>query len=277
MDDYPAQSTGRRLALAKWIGNAGNPLTARVAMNHLWLRHFGRGIVATPENFGTNGARPSHPALLDWLAAEFMAGGWKMKPMHRMIVTSSTYRMASTPDDADATRDPDDIGLWRMPARRMEAELVRDNLLYVSGALDLSRGGPDIDHMQGLASRRRSIYLRTAAEREVEFLKIFDGPSVNECYQRHPTVLPQQSLALANSELTLAQSKALAKLLSDAAAGSEEMFVRGAFQRVLARGPTEEELKTCCDFLNGGAFDSVRSRENLILVLFNHNDFVTIR
>ncbi len=273
-DDYPAVSTGRRLAFAKWLANADNPLTARVAMNHVWLRHFGRGIVATPENFGTNGARPSHPALLDWLAAEFMADGWKMKTIHRMIVTSSTYRMASTPDEADAKIDADDIALWRMPARRMEAELVRDNLLYVCGTLDLTPGGPDIDEMQGLISKRRSIYLRTAAEKEVEFLKIFDGPSVNECYQRHPTVMPQQSLALANSDMTQAQSKLLAKRLADETAGSEEAFVRGAFDRVLARIPTPEELAACLAFLKG---DSSRSRENLVLVLFNHNDFVTIR
>ena len=276
-DDYPAQSTGRRLAFAKWIANADNPLTARVAMNHLWLRHFGRGIVATPENFGTNGARPSHPALLDWLASEFTANRWKMKPMHRMIVTSSTYRMASTPDEMDAKLDPDDIALWRMPARRMEAELVRDNLLYVSGALDPARGGPDIDQTLGLVSKRRSLYLRTAAEKEVEFLKIFDGPSVNECYQRHPTVLPQQSLALANSELTQAQAKALAQQLGGEATGNDEAFVRGAFQRVLARTPTEEELKTCRAFLSGGGSELDRARANLILVLFNHNDFVTIR
>ena len=106
-------------------------------------------------------------------------------------------------------------------------------------------------------------------------MKIFDGPSVNECYQRHPSVMPQQSLALANSELTLAQSKALAKRLGDEAGGSDEAFVRGAFQQVLARVPTGEELKTCRAFLGGG--EASRSRENLILVLFNHNDFVTIR
>ncbi len=273
-DDYPAQSTGRRLAFARWIASADNPLTARVAMNHLWLRHFGRGIVTTPENFGTNGARPSHPALLDWLAAEFMETGWKMKPMHRMIVTSSTYRMASTPDEANAQRDPDNPGLWRMPARRMEAELVRDNLLHVSGALDLTRGGPDIDHAQGLTSKRRSIYLRTAAEREVEFLKIFDGPSVTDCYQRHQTVMPQQSLALANSELTIERSKELARTLGD---GAAEDFVRSAFQRVLARVPTIQEMTACGAFLNRSGSDPARCRENLILVLFNHNDFVTIR
>jgi hypothetical protein len=295
-EDYPTVSTGRRLAFARWIANPDNPLTARVAMNHLWLRHFARGIVATPENLGNDGARPSHPALLDWLAAEFMANGWQMKPMHRMIVTSNTYRMSSTPDEADAAIDPDNIYLWRMPTRRMEAELVRDNLLYASGSLDLTAGGPDIDNLEGLKSKRRSIYLRCAAEKEVEFLKIFDGPSVNECYQRHPTVMPQQSLALANGELTLAQSKLLAKQLSGQAKDSDEAFVWAAFQWVLSRVPRTEELTACVEFLHAKASapvaaaateaapaenpapaDSLRIRENLVLVLFNHNDFVTIR
>ncbi|MDB6155359.1 MAG: hypothetical protein JWL90_3812 [Chthoniobacteraceae bacterium] len=282
-DDYPAVSTGRRLAFAKWLVQNDNPLTARVAMNHLWLRHFGRGIVATPENFGFNGARASHPALLDWLAAEFMANGWKMKPMHRMLVTSNTYRMASTPDAADLKLDTDNLFLWRMPTRRMEAELVRDNLLYVAGSLDLTRGGADIDQMQGLTSKRRSLYLRSASEKEVEFLKIFDGPSVNECYQRHPSVMPQQSLALANSELTLAQSQVVAKRLSEQAGANAEAFVRQAFERVLSRIPSDDELGACLAFLNAPsndpaqAPDPMRLRENLILVLFNHNDFITIR
>jgi hypothetical protein len=295
-DDYPTTSTGRRLAFAKWIANPDNPLTARVAMNHLWLRHFGRGIVATPENLGHDGARPSNPALLDWLAAEFMASGWRMKAMHRMLVTSSTYRMSSTPDEADAKIDPDNVHLWRMPTRRMEAELVRDNLLYVTGSLDLTMGGPDIDNAQGMTSKRRSIYLRCAAEKEVEFLKIFDGPSVNECYQRHPTVIPQQSLALANGELTLAQSKLLTKELTEEATNSDEAFVKDAFQRVLARAPQPEEQRACLEFLHGKGsppiapapteaapaenprpVEPTRARENLVMVLFNHNDFVTIR
>ncbi|HEV7869052.1 MAG TPA: DUF1553 domain-containing protein [Chthoniobacteraceae bacterium] len=286
-EEYPSVSTGRRLAFAKWLANADNPLAARVAVNHLWLRHFGRGIVTTPENFGTNGARPSHPALLDWLAAEFMAGGWRMKPIHRLIVTSSTYRMASTPEEANATIDPDNIHLWRMPTRRMEAELVRDNLLHVAGTLDEARGGPEIPESEGLTSKRRSIYLQSAAEKEVEFLKIFDGPSVNECYQRHPSVMPQQSLALANSELTQTQARVLAKRLTDGGAIDDEAFVSAAFERVLARISTAEERRTCLEFLGGNppvepigkapSSNSARARENLLLVLFNHHDFVTIR
>src|SRR5207249_8410215 len=138
----------------------------------------------SPADFGRNGKPPSHPQLLDWLASEFMARDWKMKTMHRLIVTSRTYRMAATTDAANANIDPDNLFLWRMPSRRMEAELVRDNMLYIASDLDATRGGPEIDHNLGLSSKRRSIYLRLAAEKEVEFLRIFDGPTVTECYQR---------------------------------------------------------------------------------------------
>lgn len=274
---FPATSTGRRLALAKWMTDRKNPLTARVAMNHLWARHFGRGIVPTPSDFGRAGRPPSHPQLLDWLAAEFMARDWSMKAMHRLIVTSQTYRMASTPDEANAQVDPDNVYLWRMNSRRIEAELVRDNLLHVSGSLDATMGGPEIDHQQGLTSKRRSLYLRFAAEKEVEFLKIFDGPAVTECYLRHPTVVPQQALALANSELTLREARRLAGTFD--ASASADRFVNDAFQRVLARRPSPKETAACIEFLSTQEkeLSSERARENLVLVLFNHNDFVTAR
>jgi hypothetical protein len=248
-------------------------------MNHLWLRHFGRGLVATPADFGRSGQSPSHPQLLDWLAAEFMARDWSMKAMHRLIVTSRAYRMASTPDESSARLDPDNVYLWRMNSRRLEAELVRDNLLYISGDLDATLGGPEIDHQQGLTSKRRSLYLRLAAEKEVEFLKIFDGPAVTECYLRHPTVVPQQALALANSELTLRQARRLAGALATAAGEDAHRLVRVAFQHVLARPPTAQETQTCLGFLaaQGKSASPVRARENLVLVLFNHNDFVTVR
>jgi hypothetical protein len=182
--------------------------------------------------------------------------------------------MASTPDVADAKIDPDNQFLWRMPSRRMEGELVRDNLLYVSGDLDPAMGGPDIDHMQGLKSKRRSVYMRTAAEKEVEFLKIFDGPSVTECYMRRPSVVPQQALALSNSEIALAEAKSLAQKLA-----AEKDFVGAAYRKVLAREPKPEEAKLCAEFLTNEEKKSnaERARQNLVLVLFNHNDFVTIR
>ncbi len=294
-DKFPTVSTGRRLAFARWVADENNPLTARVAMNHLWLRHFGRGIVPTPADFGGNGRPATHPQLLDWLAAQFMAEGWSMKAMHRLMVTSGTYRMASTPDEANARIDPDNIYLWRMPSRRMEAEAVRDNVLYVCGHLDATMGGPEVDHKLGLESKRRSLYLRQAAEKEVEFLKIFDGPSVTECYERKPSVVPQQALALANSELTLNYARLLAASIPSEAA--DEEFIAQVFRRVLARAPTADELRHCVGFLRQpaavkSATDSVtpistqptvtkpgasNARRNLVLVLFNHNDFVTIR
>jgi hypothetical protein len=159
----------------------------------------------------------------------------------------------------------------------MEGELVRDNLLYVAGDLDSKMGGPEIDQNQGLTSKRRSVYLRTAAEKEVEFLKIFDGPSVTECYMRHPSVVPQQALALANSELALAEAARVAEKLSEVRSGDD--FVRQAYLRVLGRDPKPEETKVCSEFLTDEEkkIPVSRARQNLMLVLFNHNDFVTIR
>lgn len=278
-DDYPTNSTGRRLAFARWLASTNNPLTARVAVNQIWLRHFGQGIVPTPSDFGRNGKPPSHPQLLDWLASEFMARGWDMKAMHKLIVASSTYRMASTPDAANAKIDPDNIFLWRMSSLRMEAEVVRDNLLYVAGDLDTTMGGPDIDHMLGLKSKRRSIYLRQAAEKEVEFLKIFDGPAVTECYVRRPTVVPQQALALANSEITMNEAKSLVKKLADESGEDAETFVRRAFERILARHPKSDELRLCREFVEtkSRSLSLERARLDLVNVLFNHNDFLTIR
>jgi hypothetical protein len=276
---FPERSTGRRLALARWIADPENPRTARVAVNHIWLRHFGRGLVPTPADFGGNGRPASHPDLLDWLAAEFMDRHWSMKRLHRLIVTSSAYRMASTRDIANAEIDPDNLYLWRAPSRRMEAELVRDNILHASGDLDPAMGGPEIDHEQGLVSRRRSLYLRIAAEKEVEFLKIFDGPRVTECYARHPTVAPQQALALANSQLTIRQAKHLAAILETETQNDDTQFVSALFRRILARPAEKEELRMCLEFLEKRGEESSlrRARENLVLVLFNHNDFVTIR
>ena len=277
-ESYPDKTTGRRLALARSIVDRNNPLAARVAVNHIWLRHFGRGIVPSVDDFGANGRLPSHPALLDWLAVEFMEYGWSMKHIHRLLVTSSTYRMASTPDEANARIDDDNIFLWRMPSRRMDAEVVRDNVLFASGELDSAMGGPEIDHSQGLTSKRRSVYLRIAAEKEVEFLKIFDGPAVTECYERKYTVVPQQALALGNSDLVARQAKVLAKSLADQSGDDAGKFVEGAFLRILARRPTEEEASECASFLRGKTGDAIgEARLNLVMVLFNHNDFVTVR
>ena len=196
--DYPNRSSGRRAAFAKWLVDRKNPLTARVAMNQIWMRHFENGIVPTVNDLGNNGREPSHPALLDWLAAELMSRNWSMKQMHRMIVLSATYRQCGTPDPDNITKDPDNRFLWRMPSRRMEGEVVRDNLLWVSGRLDESMGGPDIDHKLAQKSQRRSIYLRHAHEKLVDFIQIFDGPKVTR-------VLPAPRKRAAASGIGVAQ------------------------------------------------------------------------
>jgi Protein of unknown function (DUF1553) len=293
---YPATSTGRRLALAKWIAGRDNPLTARVAMNHTWLRHFGQAIVPSVDDFGRNGKPPSHPALLDWLAAEFMDRNWSMRDMHRLIVTSNTYRMASTPDESNAALDRDNRYLWRMTPRRLEAEAVRDCIFYVAGRLDQARDGPDIDRKEGLTRPRRSIYFQHAAEKQMEFLQIFDGPDVVECYERRESVMPQQALALANSELTLRHARLLARDLVTKSGMDAIAFTGMAFERVLSRRPTSEEITECVTFLTEQAArhppgkpaadadgktpasdPALRARENLVHVLMNHHEFVTVR
>jgi hypothetical protein len=274
---YPATSTGRRLALARWITDRSNPLAARVAVNHIWARHFGQPLVPTVFDFGRNGQAPTHPALLDWLAAEFMDHGWSMKHIHRLIVTSAAYRRDTRPDPVCAERDPDNRYLWRMNGRRMEAEVVRDSVLAIAGRLDLTAGGPDLDYDQGLTTFRRSVFYRSAKEKQMLFLTLFDGANVSECYRRTSSVVPQQALALANSPLTQAASKLVAERITrelgeDAGNGA---FVTAAFREILNRPATAEETRESVAFLSKANPQTARQR--LVHILFNHNDFVTIR
>jgi hypothetical protein len=269
---YPASSTGRRLALARWIASTENPLTARVLVNHVWLRHFGSALVATTFDFGHNGRKPSHPELLDWLAADFMRNGWSLKKLHRLLVTSAAYRRDSAADPAGLAKDPENRLLWRMNVRRMESEAVRDGVLYLSGTLDEARGGPELDQNSALTTFRRSLYYRHAPEKQSEFLRLFDAANMNECYERSESVVPQQALALANSTLVETRSKGLAGKLS-AEAPSDAAFIDLAFGTILGRTPSEAERGACAEFLRGGP----ASREGLVHVLFNHNDFVTLR
>ena len=255
---YPTKSTGRRLALAKWIASADNPLTARVAVNHIWLRHFGRGLVETPSNFGRSGRPPANPELLDWLAVELMENGWRMKHIHRLIVTSQAYRRRSGLGEGareNLANDPDNVYHWRANIRRMEAEVVRDSLLTCVGALDATIGGPELDPAVGVSSRRRSVYFSTHGEGKMQFLELFDAPDVCDCYQRTVSVRPQQALALTNSELPWELSRLLAaKLWQEVAQESDRMpdasFIGAAFETILARSPTELELQAALEFLD---------------------------
>ncbi len=306
-ESYPQTSTGRRLALARWIANKDNPLTARVAVNHMWLRHFGEGIVPTMFNFGSSGQPPSHPELLDWLAVEFMESGWSMKHMHQLMVTSNTYRMRSVAprDHPGRSKDQDNIYLWRMNPRRMESEAVRDSLLYLAGQLDPAMGGPEIDATEGEELLRRSVYFQHTPDTQVTFLKLWDSPSPNECFRRNESITPHQALSLSNSKLSLSMSRTLAGVLTDRVGEAKRAagrFVDEVFDAILGRAPSSEERKESRKFLvaqtglySDGAdlksFDTgaknekvppspdprLRARESFVHVLFNHNEFVTIR
>lgn len=301
---YPAKSTGRRSALAGWITDRRNPLTARVAVNQIWMRHFGEPLVANVFDFGLRSPEPEHVELLDWLAVDFMEHDWSMKHLHRLILTSSAYRRASSISGKDFAvnldQDPDNQFLWRSNVRRLDAESIRDSVLHVAGSLDRTQGGPDIDFNQGEKVFRRSLYFRHAYEKQMQMLVTFDAAAPNECYRRSQSIIPQQALALSNSSLVVEQSRRLAEKLSETALESEK-FIRLAFESILCRDCTTQELAACQDFLEsqaerlsqpegltpiaGVANASVpaskdsaqRARENLVHVLFNHNDFVTVR
>ena len=303
----PQYSTGRRLALARWIINRQNPLTARVAINHIWNRHFGRPLVERLDDFGLRSPRPRYAKLLDWLAVEFMENGWNMKHIHRLIVNSKTWQLASAADKRSTVSrktDPDNTYYWRANIRRLESELIRDSVLYVAGSLDTSRGGADIPHARGEKVYRRSLYFQHAYEKQMKMMVLFDGASPNECYRREESVIPQQALVLANSDLSLSQSRKLAREIWKAvkqAKKPQPAFVGSAFVRLLGRPPEKNELQLCQQFLvqqaqrlakskqltqfRGGSKPTIapakdptmRARENLIHVLMNHNDFITIR
>jgi mono/diheme cytochrome c family protein len=270
---FPNQSTGRRKALAEWLTQRDHPLTARVAVNHLWMRHFQEPLVSTVFDFGRNGKPPTHPLLLDWLAAELMENGWSMKHLHRLIVTSAAYRRASSNPKSEIRNqqsiDPDNRFLWRMNPSRMEAEVVRDSVLHLAGALDATFGGQELENTESETSTRRSLYFSCHPETggRSAMAAMFDAPEPTDCYRRSRSVLPQQALVLTNSKLVHNHSAAMVRQIGQDAPD----FVTAAFEHVLSRPPTADELTSCRDFLMDG------SKESLVRVLLNHNDFVTVR
>ncbi len=286
---FPDTSTGRRTALAHWIADAKNPLTARVAVNHVWLRHFGRPLVPQVFEFGRKGSPPTHPELLDWLAAEFMQQGWSFKQLHRLIVTSKVYQLSSSAagGEASVAADSENRYLWRMNSVRMEAQAVRDSLLFLAGDLDLTTGGPPVPLSQQDASRRRSMYFFHSHNEHNKFLGLFDDANVLDCYRRTESIVPQQSLALWNSKLAMvAAGKINERLHTKLGNVSDEAFVIAAFETVLGTTPTKAELAVCRDALielQTALKDmkeperTKRSRLQVIQALINHNDFVTVR
>lgn len=290
--EFPTVSTGRRSALAAWITDRRNPLTARVAVNHIWARHMGAPLVATVFDFGRKGVPPTHPELLDWLAAELIDSGWDMKHLHRLIVLSSTYRMSSstTGMDANLAKDPDNHRLWRRLPIRLESQVVRDSILSIAGTLDLSRGGPSVLMDVQADSKRRSLYFFHSNNDRNLFLSTFDEATVKECYRRDQSIIPQQALALSNSRLVHDAAGEIAARLSQPTAPSgpqpdDDEFIRRAFETVLGTTADGDEAAASAKALEAwrkmpGAAeaDAVdRARRNLVWALLNHNDFVTIR
>ena len=313
---FPATSTGRRTALADWITDPRHPLPARVAVNHLWSRHFGKAIVPTLFDFGRKGTKPSHPELLDWLAVEFIESGWRMKHIHRLIVTSATYRMTSSaktepvshsepdkenrsvfspplsvspspapsPAQSSALADRDNRFYWRMNSTRMEAQIVRDSLLHLAGELDLTMYGPSIP-VSDATSRRRSLYFVHSHNEHQTFLSIFDDASVLECYRRSESIVPQQALALENSALASEMASKIATAVCASNPGiDDEQFVAAAFRLILSTDPTPQETAAAVEALSRFRLSDPQStqpnsaaRALLIQALLNHNDFVTIR
>jgi hypothetical protein len=290
---FPPTTTGRRTALAEWITDPRNPLTARVAVNHIWMRHLGVPLVATVFDFGRKGTPPTNPRLLDWLAAEFVESGWDMKHLHRLIVTSSVYRLGSSAagDALNAARDPDNRFLWRRVPLRLEAQAVRDALLWQAGTLDLSRGGPPVLPGEQESSRRRSLYFYHSNNDHNLFLSLFDDAGVKECYRRSQSIVPQQALALTNSRLVFDSSERIAARIAGQGAGEAALpddaaFVRRAFVMLLGFSPSQPEVAASLDAMAGwralgasGSREGARdmARASLVRALINHNDFVTIR
>jgi hypothetical protein len=350
MVTFQQHSTGRRKALATWIADRRNPLTARVAVNHLWLRHFGTPLVPTVFDFGLKGAPPSHPELLDWLAAEFMESGWSMKHLHRLMTRSATYRLSSTTASADGgksvagggaaersvtetsitapnsaeqnsaeqnsaeqnsaaqnmAKDPENRWLWRRVPARLESQAVRDSILALAGSLDTTLGGPPVPQGQQQTSKRRSLYFFHSNNERNLFLTMFDEALVKECYRRDQSIVPQQALALSNSQLVLDAAKPISERLAAdlananaaLAAGTnanakaptsdnvDDAYIQLAFRVLLGAAPNDAELAASRQALAAwrmlpdgprGEVAVAQSRANLIWVLLNHNDFVTVR
>ncbi len=274
----------RRKRLAEWITSPKNPLFARVIVNRLWHDHFGQGIVASPNDFGFNGSRPTHPALLDFLAASLIENRWSLKAVHRLIVTSETYRQSSKPDPKAMTIDAGNRWLWRYAPQRLEAEVIRDSLLKVSGRLNTKLGGPSYRNFEtfnrnsqfyimqdrtGPEYHRRTIYrmwVRSGRNRLLDALDCPD-PSVTTP-NRAVTTTPTQSLSLLNNSFVLRTADGLANRIEAAAPGDMESKVKMAYRLLFQRKPTPEELAETT------AFAMPHGLPALVRVLFNTNEFL---
>ena len=268
--ELPADTTAPRTELAKWVTSPDNPLPARVMANRVWLYHFGSGIVATPNDFGRMGARPTNPELLDWLASELVDGGWKIKRLHKMIVMSNTFRQSSAPPFAKAAedKDPENALLWKFSRRRLEAEEIRDSMLAVAGRLNLKLGGPsvivpvdkDLVNLLYKPSQwavnkdvadydRRSVYLLHKRNLRLPMMEVFDAPDMQiSCARRENSTHAPQALELMNGEFANGVAKSFAARLDREASGAAAQ-VELAYRLAAGRAPNAAEKRLGIQFL----------------------------
>jgi Protein of unknown function (DUF1553)/Protein of unknown function (DUF1549)/Planctomycete cytochrome C len=246
-------TTGRRSGLARWLTNPRHPVVARVAVNRIWQNHFGRGIVSTTDNFGYTGAPPSHPELLDFLAVEFIEGGWSTKAIHRLILNSAVYRQSTAASESVRQADPDNLLLSRFPLLRLDAETIRDSMLRSSGELDLAVGGPYVPTTRtptgevvvaadAPGAARRSIYLQRRRTQPDSMLDVFDAPQVTtNCTRRNTSTIALQSLSLLNSEFVTGRASAMAARLDRTVGDDVAAKITQGFLLAFSRPPTAEE------------------------------------
>lgn len=277
----PFATGSGRLELADAIASKDNPLTARVMVNRIWLHHFGRGLVGTPSNFGQLGDRPSHPELLDYLAARFIELGWSMKSLHREIMLSSVYQFSSESNERNFTIDGDNRWLWRMNRRRLEVESWRDSMLAVSGKLNPTLGGPTLNLMVG-DNFRRTVYAKISRNDLNQFLRLFDFPDANITSERRSeTTVPQQQLFVLNSPFVIDLAKALAARVQADAKGDTAQVER-IFALMFGRPPTADEKQLALDFVSGQdspqvvANNKLNRWERFAQILLASNEFMYV-
>ena len=293
--ELPEDTPKPRVELANWLTSPDNPLTARVMVNRIWEYHFGRGIVATPNDFGRMGERPTNPELLDYLANEFVASGWSVKHMQKLILMSNTYQQSSHADKAIAAKDPDARYLERFPRQRLEAEEIRDAMLSVSGDLNQKAGGSpvmvpiDKSLVDALYKptqwqpakdpaeyNRRSVYLIAKRNLELPFMQVFDAPDEQvSCPRREVSTHAPQALEMLNGDLANQQAKVFAERLSKEAGKNHRRQVMLAYRLVAGRAPKPAELQTALQFLNAKTPEAEsQAREQFALAMFNLNAFL---
>ncbi len=269
-----------REELAAAITDPNNPLTARVFVNRVWQHHFGTGLVRTASNFGALGEPPSHPELLDWMTSRFIAEGWSLKSLHRLIVTSATYQLSGNFDEGAHQLDGDNRYLWRMSPRRMEVEAWRDSLLSVTGELDLSLGGPPYPNI--IETKRRTLYAKVGRNGDAfesdGFLRLFDFPLMRATVEQRPnSIVPQQFLFLMNSSFMVERAKSLVSMLHQQSDSDEERIKR-AYELIYSRSPNVNELELGLQFVRIAMKGTELSAwDRYAQALLSSNEFMFVR